>query len=374
MSKDYYKTLGVEKNASKDDIKKAFRKLAHEHHPDKKGGNEAKFKEANEAYSVLSDDSKRAQYDQFGSAGPSYGGGSGAGAGRGGFGGFSQGQGFDGFDFSGFQQGGSGQGVEFDLGDIFGDFFGGGRGGGRTKQARGRDISVDIEIDFKDSIFGTDKKISLTKMSKCTTCSGTGGKPGTGTRTCTTCNGQGKVEEIKRSFLGQFSQVRTCPTCNGKGQIPKETCDNCRGAGVFSKQEEFSVTIPGGIDNGQSLRMTGAGEAVAHGTPGDLYIKVHVKKHPIFTKDGNNLSMTLDVKLTSALLGEERTISALDGGLVVKIPRGVSHGEILRVRGKGVPIDSGRRGDLLIKINTILPKKLSRTAEKLIEELKGEGV
>ncbi len=373
MSKDYYKTLGVEKSASKDDIKKAFRKLAHEHHPDKKGGNEAKFKEANEAYSVLSDDSKRAQYDQFGSAGPGYGGGSGAGAGRGGFGGFSQGQGFDGFDFSGFQQGGGGQGVEFDLGDIFGDFFGGGRGGGRTKQARGRDISVDIEIDFKDSIFGTDKKISLTKMSKCSTCSGTGGKPGTGTRTCTTCNGQGKVEEIKRSFLGQFAQVRTCPTCNGKGQIPKESCDTCRGAGVFSKQEELSITIPGGIDNGQSLRLTGSGEAVAQGVSGDLYIKVHVKRHPIFTKEENNLIMTLDIKLTSALLGEERVVSALDGDIVVKIPQGVSHGEILRVRGKGVPIDNGKRGDLLIKINTILPKRLSRTAEKLIEELKKEG-
>lgn len=371
MSKDYYKTLGLDKSASKDDIKKAFRKLAHEHHPDKKGGNEAKFKEANEAYSVLSDDTKRAQYDQFGSAGPGFGG---AGAGRGGFDGFSQGQGFGGFDFSGFQQGGSGNGVEFDLGDIFGDFFGGGRSGGRTKQARGRDISVDIEIDFKDSIFGTDKKISLTKMSKCATCAGTGGKPGTGTRTCTTCNGQGKVEEVKRSFLGQFAQVRTCPACNGKGQIPKESCDACRGAGVFSKQEEFSITIPAGMDNGQTLRLSGAGEAIAHGSSGDLYIKVHVKKHQIFTKEGNNLTMTLDVKLTSALLGEERTISALDGDLVVKVPRGVAHGEILRVRGKGVPIDGGKRGDLLIKINTILPKKLSRTAEKLIEELKGEGV
>ncbi len=310
--KDYYKTLGLEKNASKDDIKKAFRKLAHEHHPDKNKGNpdsEQKFKEASEAYSVLSDDNKRAQYDRFGSAGPGgagFNGGQGFNPGQGGFGG----AGFGGFDFSQFQQGGGFHfnqgGVEFDLGDIFGDFFGGGGGGRRAR--KGRNITVDVEISFKDSIFGTEKEVSV----------------------------------------------------NGS---------------------KFSIKIPGGIESGQGLRVADKGEDGAGGK-GDLIVRIWVKEHPVFRKEAFNLVMELPIKLTLALTGGSVDIETLEGNLEVKIPAGTSHGEILRVKGKGVPYETtgaifgtgGRRGDLLIVTHVEMPRKLSKKAKDLIDELKGEGI
>ena len=365
MAKNYYDILGVSKSASKDEIKKAFRKLAHEHHPDKKTGNADKFKEANEAYSILSDDTKRQQYDTYGQTFN--------GAGSAGAGGFGQGGGFGGFDFSGFQQGqGFGNGdVEFDLGDIFGDFFG---GGGRRQQAkRGRDISVDIEIPFKDSIFGVERKIVLNKTSTCDHCKGSGGEPGTKTKTCPTCNGTGSVRENRRSILGTFTTEKVCDTCHGKGSIPEEKCRTCRGAGVYKHQSEISVKIPAGVNGGETLRMTGAGEAVSGGNAGDLYMKIHVKPHPIFRKDGHNIVTDLKVKLSDALLGKEYSIETLDGLISVKIPAGVTFGEILRVKGKGVPVGSSR-GDLLIIINIELPKKLSKEGKRLIEELKKEGI
>jgi DnaJ-class molecular chaperone len=300
--KDYYKTLGVEKGASKDDIKKAFRKLAHEHHPDKNKGNaasEQKFKEASEAYSVLSDDSKRAQYDRFGSAGP---GGAGFNPNAGGFGG----QGFGGFDFSQFTQGGGfGQGgVEFDLGDIFGEFF----GGGSRRPRKGRNITMDVEISFKDSIFGIDREISVD-----------------GTK--------------------------------------------------------LSIKIPPGIESGQGLRVAGRGEEGAGGK-GDLIVRIWVKEHPIFRKEAFNLIMDLPVKLTLALTGGEIEIETLEGKLEVKIPAGTSHGEILRVKGKGVPYETtggifgtgGKRGDILLVTHVEMPRKLSKKAKDLVEQLKGEGM
>ncbi|MBP6858465.1 MAG: J domain-containing protein [Candidatus Pacebacteria bacterium] len=304
MSKDYYKTLGLEKSASKDDVKKAFRKLAHEHHPDKNKGNaasEQKFKEASEAYSVLSDDQKRAQYDRFGSAGM---GGGGFNPGAGGFGG----QGFGGFDFSGFQQGGGGfhfnqGGVEFDLGDIFGDFFGGGR-----RPRKGRNITVDVELTFKDSIFGIEKEIN--------------------------------VESVK-----------------------------------------LAVKIPAGIENGQGLRIGGKGED-GPGGKGDLIVRVWVKEHAHIRKEGFDLVMQLPIKLTTALAGGSMDIETLDGTIELKIPAGTSHGEILRVKGKGVPYENqgsvfgtgGRRGDLLVVTHIEMPRKLSKKAKELIEGLKEEGV
>lgn len=353
MSKDYYKILGIEKNASKEDIKKAFRKLAHQYHPDKKEGDEAKFKEVNEAYTVLSDDQKRQQYDTFGSAGPQ------------GFGG----QGFGGFDFSGFNQ--NGQGFEFDLGDIFGEFFGGGR---RERTRRGRDISIDIEISFKDAVFGVDKKIHVTKTSKCTVCNGSGGKPGTSMKTCPTCNGNGKIQETKRSFMGTFSTTRACTECHGTGQVPKEKCEECKGAGVLHREQEITVKIPPGMEDGEMVRLSGMGEAIPQGTPGDLYIKVHVEDHPVFAKEGFNLVTDLTIKLTKALLGGEEKIETLDGDITLKIPEGVTHGEILRIKNKGVPNEKGKRGDLLVRINIEIPRKISRSAHKLIEELKKEGL
>ena len=363
MSKDYYKILGIEKNASPDEVKKAFRKLAHEHHPDKTGGDDTKFKEASEAYSILSDEKKRQQYDTFGSAGAQ---------GFGGQGGGFDTSGFGGFDFSQFNQG-NGGGVEFDLGDIFGDIFGGG-GGRRERASRGKDISIDIELSFKESIFGVEREIHLNKTSQCEHCKGTGGEPKTEMVTCPKCGGNGTVRETKSSIFGSFATQRTCDQCHGAGKIPKEKCKVCHGLGVHRKEHNFKVKIPPGIENGEMVRLSGAGEATAQGGTGDLYIRVHVKSHSTIYKEGNNLVMRLSVKLTEALLGGERQIETLDGPITIKIPTGVHFGEILRVKEKGVPSESRRRGDLLIHIEIELPRKISKTAAKLIEELKKEGV
>lgn len=284
MAKDYYKSLGVDKNASQDDIKKAFRKLAHEHHPDKKTGNADKFKEVSEAYSVLSDATKRKQYDTFGSAGPNMGGG-----------GFNPND-FGGFDFSGFGQGGFGQGgVEFDLNDIFGSIF----GGGRARQRRGRDVQVDIHITLRDAVFGTEREVSYKKNLK--------------------------------------------------------------------------IVIPAGIDDGEMLRVAGQGEPVDGGVPGELYVKIHIEPHKFWHKEGVNIVGDLNVKLSDALLGAEYPLETLDGSISLKVPEGVSHGEILRIRGKGVP--QGRhRGDALVRVNIVMPRKLSKDAKKKVEELKKEGI
>jgi molecular chaperone DnaJ len=357
--KDYYQTLGVDKKASKDEIKKAFRNLAHKYHPDKKTGDDAKFKEINEAYSVLSDDQKRAQYDQFGSAGPNMGGGFG-------------GQGFEGFDFSQFTQGfnGNGQGFEFDFGDIFGDVF----GGGRRQSKRGRDISIDIEISFEDSVFGVDRTVLLNKVSKCDTCSGTGGEKGSGEITCSKCNGKGSVREVKRTFFGQFESQTTCDTCHGVGKVPKNKCHTCHGEAVVKRETEIKVHIPAGIESGEMIRLSGAGEAIPTGQAGDLYIKIHVKKHAFFRKEGRNLVMDLPVKLSEALLGGETIVKSLDGDLTLKIPEGLKHGEVLRIKGKGVAVDRGSRGDILVKTSIIMPTKLSKDVRKTIEELKRNGL
>ncbi len=361
MAKDYYETLGVNKQASKDEIKKAFHKLAHKYHPDKNKGDDSKFKEVNEAYQTLSDEQKRAQYDRFGFAGPNMGGGQG----------YGQQGGFGGFDFSGFQQQGGADFDMGDLGDIFGEFFGG--GGRRAQARRGRDISTEIDLSFEESIFGVKRSILLTKQSICDTCSGSGAKVGTKMDTCKTCNGQGQIREMKRSILGTFETRRECETCHGSGKIPHEKCATCHGAGVLKKQEEISVAIPAGINNGEMVRMTGMGEAIKGAQAGDLYIKINVKSHPIFKRDGSNLTMDLNIKLSDALLGMTHKLLTLDGTLDVKIPEGISHGELLRVKGKGVPSGRGR-GDIIIRILVKTPTKLSKNARELVEKLKEEGI
>ncbi|MEK7128341.1 MAG: molecular chaperone DnaJ [Patescibacteria group bacterium] len=363
MSKDYYETLGINKGASKDEIKKAFYKLAHKYHPDKKEGDEKKFKQVNEAYQVLSDDGKRSKYDQFGSGFENMGGASG------GYG--DSRQGFGGFDFSGFQNGSA----EFDFGnlnDIFSDFFGG--GGSRREARRGRDISTEISISFSDSIFGINRKILITKTSSCLSCHGSGAKAGTGMVTCKTCNGQGKIRESKRTIFGNIGSTKICEVCLGAGEVPKEICESCRGKGVSRREEEVSIIIPAGIRDGEMIRMTSFGEAVSKGTTGDLYIKINVAPHAVFKRDGHDLIMNLNLKLSEALLGTEYSIQTLDGEIKVTIPEGVSINEILRVRGKGVPISKSKRGDLLIKLNIKLPGRLSRKSRELIEELKKEGI
>ena len=360
-SKNYYEILGIDKKANKDDVKKAFRKLAQKYHPDK-GGSEDKFKEITEAYSILSDDKKRREYDSYGQT---FAGGAGP-----------QGGGMGGFDFSNFQGGANMGGIEFDLSDLFGGMAGdmfGGNSRGRAK--RGRDISIDVEVSFKESVLGAKRSVLITKVAQCEVCEGSGAKPKTEMETCKTCNGAGRIHETRDSVLGAFTSVRTCPNCEGTGKVPKEKCENCGGRGVVRKEEEIKLTIPAGMDNGEMIRMPGQGEGVKAGASGDLYVKVHVKPHAIFRKEGANLVMNLPVKLTDALLGTTVSVTTIDDKVLeVKVPAMQNTEETLRVRGKGIAYNEGGSGDLLIRVTASLPRKLSSKAKKAIEELKTEGL
>ncbi len=358
--KNYYDILGITKSASDEDIKKAFRKLAHKYHPDKKGGDEAKFKEVSEAYSVLSDKKKRAEYDTYGKAFAGGGGPQGGAAG-----------GFGGFDFSNFQGfSGQGGGVEFDLGDIFGDVF----GGGQSRAKRGRDISIDIELSFRESIFGTERRVLLSKTSGCDTCDGSGAKKGSKLITCSSCNGKGDIRESRSTFFGTFTSARPCPRCHGRGQIPETVCEACRGEGVRKRQEEIHIVVPAGVEDGEMIRMPGRGEAVQGGGAGDLYVKLHIKADAKFSREGTNLLTSLPIKLSDALLGGEHHVTTLDGEEAVNVTPGITHGEVIRVRGKGVPHGRGARGDLLVRVDIQFPKKLSKSSRELIEKLRKEGL
>ncbi len=356
--RDYYEILGLRKGSSKDEIKKAFRKLAATYHPDKKTGDEVKFKEISEAYAVLSDNKKKAEYDTYGQAFQGAGG-----------------QGFGGFSWQDMASGFNGNQVEFDMGDIFqsfGDMF----SGGRTGSQRGRDISIDIELPFKDAIFGVTREVLLTKNNVCTSCRGSGAKAGTELSNCTTCSGSGKIREARQSILGNVMTVRSCPGCEGAGKLAKEKCPDCRGDGVLKNTEEIKINIPAGIQNDEVIRLTGRGEAAKGGTPGDLYIKIHTEKHERIIRDGLNLYDTLDVKLSDALLGKTYGVETLDGVVDIKVPAGITHGELLRIKSKGVPRD-GRpddRGDYLVRVMISMPRKLSRKAKQLVTELQQEGI
>ena len=362
--KDYYKILGTEKGASKDEIKKAYRKLAHKHHPDKNGGNDAEFKKINEAYYVLGDDRRREEYDRFGTfSGPG--------------GGFQGGQDF-GFEEIWKNFGGGADGFSFggnaDFTDIFEGLFGFGFPGGGARAARGRDISIDIMISFADAVFGTTRKVLLTKNGVCKDCHGSGAQDGNETESCKTCLGSGTVRETKRSFFGNFTALSECPKCRGQGEVIKNPCKTCGGHGVVRKEEEVEIMVPAGINNGEMIRISGAGEARQNGQSGDLYVKIYVEPHSRFRREGNDLVCELEISLTDALLGIDKVIDSLDGKIKIQIPVGVDSGEVLRVRSRGVPKNRGGRGDLLIKIKIKNPKKLSRKARELIEELKKEGL
>ncbi len=353
--KDYYDILGVSRGASDEDIKKAFRTLAHKYHPDKKGGDERKFKEVSEAYAILGDKRKRAEYDAMGAR-----------AGAGGFD-FSGGnpfgaQGFGGFDFN-FN------GQDFDLGDIFGEFFGGGRG-----TPRGRDISIDIELSFREAVFGAERRVLLAKVGACEVCEGSGAKKGSPLSECKACNGKGRVQENRSTFFGSFTTARTCPACRGRGKVPAEHCSACSGEGVVRKQEEVHIVVPAGVSDGEMIRMPQRGEAIAGGRSGDLYVKLHVRPDARFSREGNNIVTTLGVPLTDTILGATHPVPSLDEDVEVAIPQGTVHGETIRVRGKGVPYGRGSRGDLIVKINVNMPKKLSRKAKGLVEQLREEGL
>jgi len=354
--KDYYAILGLKKGASKDEVKKAFRKLAAEYHPDKKTGNEAKYKEITEAYAILGDEKKKAEYDTYGH---SFAGSQGGG------------QGFGGFSWGDFQQGFQGQQFEFDLNDLFQNF---GFGGGRARTPRGADISIDINLSFADAIFGIKRTVLITKNSVCSHCNGSGAEKGSALISCTTCNGSGRIHENRQSILGTFSTVRECHVCNGTGKVPKTKCGYCAGQGVRRTQEEISFTVPAGIQNGEVIRLTGKGEAMKGGQPGDLYVKVHVETHPQITRDGTTLTTKLAIKLTDALLGADYEVPTLDGTVTITIPPGIMHGELLRIKDKGVPIDTSKRGDFMVRIQVETPKNLSKNAKRLVEELRQEGI
>lgn len=361
---NYYDILGISKGATKEEIKKAYRKLAHRYHPDNKStGNEKKFKEISEAYQILHDEKKRAEYDTYGRT---FEGGTGQGQ-QYGF------EGFEGFDFGGFR---GGQGFEFDFGDIFGDFFGG--AAKRPRAKRGSDIAVDLEIAFEESIFGTERKLLLSKVSLCDACKGSGAEEGSGLEKCSACQGSGRVHESRRSIFGAITTLRECAKCSGRGSTPSKKCFVCKGHGILKKSEEFAVKIPAGMQDGEVINMPGAGEAVANGVPGDLYVKVNVRKHPVFKREGSNIAMDLDIKMSEAILGGEKEVMTLDGSIKLKIPTGIDSGEILRVRGKGVPIAHGfnrrGRGDLMIKVLAKTPKRISKRAKELIEQIKKEGL
>jgi molecular chaperone DnaJ len=361
MATDYYDILGVSKNASDDEIKKAYRKLAHKHHPDKAGGDEKKFKEINEAYQVLSDKTKRQQYDQFGQTFDQRGAGGG--------------QGFGGFDFSGFSaQGGPAGGWDFqDFGfeDIFSNIFGGSRSrGGKGK--KGKDVQIDLEISFEEMAKGTKKTISLYKSAVCDACHGTGGEPGVKKETCPTCGGKGQVQQTVRSIFGSFAQISVCPTCAGSGEIYSQKCRKCKGEGKIKEDQEIQIEVPAGIENGQTISLQGEGEAGGkNARSGDLYVNIRVLPHAKFKRESNNIISNEQITFSQAVLGDKIDVETIDGTVKMKIPSGTQGGTIFRIKDAGVPFLGKRnRGDQLVKISVAVPKNPSREQRGLIEELK----
>lgn len=364
--KDYYQLLGVEKNASADEIKKAFKKLAMQHHPDRQGGSEAKFKEINEAYQVLSDQNKRERYDQFGSDFEQQGG-FGGGASWDDFMRAARGQGGTQSGFSGFDFGGA------DLGDLFGDMFGfgSGRGGQGRGQAQGRDIQVDVEIDFKEAAFGVEREISLRKQSTCDVCGGSGAESGSSLDTCSTCKGKGQVVQQQRTFLGMMQTVVTCGTCHGHGKFSSKKCKHCGGDGIVAKTTTAKVKIPAGIDDGQAIRLTGYGEAAPHGGEnGDLYVRVHVKPSKIFHREDFDIYTESAISFTQATLGGTIAVETIDGPVKMVVPEGAESGQLIRLKSRGVThLGNGNRGDQYVKVIIRVPKKVNKKTRQLLEEL-----
>lgn len=349
MPNDLYQILGIERSASQDEIKRAFRKLAHQYHPDKKGGNEQKFKEINAAYQVLGDEKKRAQYDQFGSAAFE------GGAGGQGFGGFGA-QGIN-FDF----------GDLGDLGDIFGSMFGGGRAQSR-RTSHGQDIEVDVTIDFKEMAFGATRTVNLHKLEDCGACKGSGSKSGK-TKKCATCGGSGVERVARRTPLGVMQSTTTCGSCHGSGSVPEDVCGICSGTGVHKQPTHIEVAIPAGIDEGQVLRVRGRGEAAPYGgQTGDLYLRISVKSHRTLARDGETVRSSVTIGFTQAALGDTVDVQTVDGIVEVDIPSGTQSGDELRLRGKGIRF-SPKPGDHIVTVRVETPRKLSRAQKKLLEEL-----
>lgn len=358
VKRDYYEILGVNKNASADEIKKAFRRLAVQHHPDR-GGDETKFKEINEAYEVLKEPSKRQRYDQFGHAGV----GSSAAS--------------DGNPFSGFGYGGQGQDFSFDfgdlgLGDIFGSFFGGEHMGGRSsRKTRGQDVETNIEITFEQAVFGTEIELNLTMQDVCGHCSGTTVEPGYDLKTCDNCDGRGQVTNVIRTVFGNIQQAAPCPKCNGQGRIPEKVCTVCHGSGTQRRNQKIGLKVPAGIDDGSTIRLREHGEAIAHGPKGDLYVNIQVKPHKKFTREGDLILSTEHINMIDAALGTETEVDTVDGPIRMKVPAGTQSGTDFKLSGHGVPhLNKKSRGAHIVTVVVDTPKKLSREQKDLLESLR----
>lgn len=360
MSKrDYYEVLGISKDASADEIKKAFRRAAVQHHPDKEGGDETKFKEANEAYEVLKDQQKRQRYDQFGHAGV-------GGASGGGGGGGNPFEGFQGF-------GGNGQSYEFNfgdggLGDIFGQFFGGGQQQSRGP-GRGRDLQTSLTLTFEEAVFGVEKELSLTLDDSCSHCKGTTAEPGHDLKTCDTCKGSGQQTRVMNTIFGPIQQAVTCPTCNGKGRVPEKVCTVCRGKGTERREQKITLKVPAGVDDGATIRLAGRGEAIVGGEKGDLYVALRVRPHKRFTREGNIILSEEHVAMVDAALGIEIDVDTVDGPIRMKIPAGTQSGTDFKLSSHGVPnLRSESRGPHIVSIVVDTPTKLSKKQREILEQ------
>lgn len=357
---DYYDTLGVSKDASESEIKRAYRKLAHQYHPDKQGGDEKKFREVNEAYEALSDPNKRAQYDRFGKTF------SGSGTGGDPFSDFARG-------FGGFQWQGGFSDNGFDFGDIFSDIFGFG-GERASRRTRGIDLEMPIKISFKEAIFGTEKEISFQKKDSCASCNGTGAEPGTKLKSCGTCHGQGKIKQVQRTIIGNITNTTTCGTCEGLGKIPEKPCGSCAGKGVKDQIKKVTVIVPPGIDDGQRIRLKGMGQIGYRGSePGDLYVRVQVDNHSTLKREGVNIVSEVPVSFYQAALGTRVDVETVDGTVELKIPAGTQSGKLFRLRGKGVPhIGTGKRGDHLVTVRVVTPTKLTKKEKEILRQVASE--
>lgn len=359
MSKqDYYETLGVGKSASDDEIKKAFRKLAVKHHPDKEGGDETKFKAASEAYEVLKDKQKRQRYDQFGHAGV---GGSDSGGGGS----------YGGNPFEGF----AGQNVNFDfgdggLGDIFGQFFGGGQAS--RGPARGRDVETQVNLTFEEAVFGVERELEFNMDDECTHCKGTTMEPGSSMKTCPDCKGAGQQTRIMNTMFGAVQQAVVCESCRGRGKIPEKQCSVCHGKGTERREQKIKLNVPAGIDDGATIRLKERGEAVAQGPKGDLYVHIRVKPHKHFTREGDLILSEEHIGMVDAALGTEINVATVDGKITMKVPAGTQSGTDFKLSNHGVPhLRSDKRGAHIVSISVDTPTKLSKKQKEILESFAG---
>ena len=355
MSKrDYYEVLGVSKSASADEIKKAYRRQAVQHHPDKEGGNEDKFKEVNEAYDILKDAQKRQRYDQFGHAG---------------VGGSNGGGSAGGNPFEGF----GGQGFGDDLGDIFSQFFGGGGGQRQRAPQRGRDVEVQLQLTFEEAIFGIEHEMNLDLNDTCEHCKGTTVEPGHNMKTCPTCHGAGQQTRVMNTMFGAIQQSVVCDNCQGRGKVPEKVCTVCRGKGTERRKQDIKLKVPAGIDDGATIRLSGRGEAIGQGKKGDLYINIRVKAHKHFTREGDIILSEEHVGMIDAALGTEIDVETVDGMIRMKVPAGTQSGTDFKLSNHGVPhMNSERRGPHIVNIIVDTPVKLTKKQRELLEEFQGK--